>query len=429
MATYINYGEGEEDAVVQGAEWLRSVMVQLAGASEADQKAADGKFANRWKELHEESETKKKSYYGPVFDFFVDHSEDLFNSISKSDRPEERVKELESFYALVMNILTNLEDEAQINPATRRLCEVFSNGTLQAELRLRLLMMLYNTYNNPVMEQRHWIFKYIIDYAAKASLFDQVLPYLEYLDAWMEDWEGFLTVDDKRKLFKDIATYMRDIKKRLDAFMYLKKYHLLCQGEDKKVTESEEVQAMTVLMLTDAISLPSVIQFDDILSYDTVKALGKDKKHADLVKLCEIFLSGGVNDLKAFHDKNKKLFEEHKLNFDDAPGSDAMSKIRLLTLATLVHGRPEISLEEVASELSEEKDKVEQWVVRAISEGVIDGRIDQLNHKVLVKSSFQRKFEKAEWGFLDSKLTQWIDNLENVIKFIGEQKSMREGIN
>jgi len=60
--------------------------------------------------------------------------------------------------------------------------------------------------------------------------------------------------------------------------------------------------------------------------------------------------------------------------------------------------------------------------VKALSEGVIDGRIDQLNRKVLVKSSFQRKFEKEEWAFLDSKLSNWIDNLENVIKFIGEQK-------
>merc|ERR1719336_2787323 len=103
-----------------------------------------------------------------------------------------------------------------------------------------------------------------------------------------------------------------------------------------------------------------------------------------------------------------------------------MSKIRLLTLATMAHGKSELDLAEVATALEENEDSVESWVVRAISEGVIDGRIDQLNHKVLVKSAFQRKFEKEEWQFLDSKLTQWIDNLENVIKFIGEQKALKE---
>merc|ERR1711972_1202035 len=99
-----------------------------------------------------------------------------------------------------------------------------------------------------------------------------------------------------------------------------------------------------------------------------------------------------------------------------------MSKIKLLTLATLTHGKSECSLAEVAKALEENEDDVERWVVRAISESVIDGRIDQLNHKVLVKSAFQRKFEKEEWSFLDGKLSAWIDNLESVIKFIGEQK-------
>merc|ERR1712185_421654 len=101
--------------------------------------------------------------------------------------------------------------------------------------------------------------------------------------------------------------------------------------------------------------------------------------------------------------------------------------ISLLTLATKVHGRTEITLQEVANALEEDVDKVEPWVVRALSEGVIDGRIDQLNHKVLVKSAFQREFGKAEWAFLESKLVQWTENLENVIKFIGEQKQLREG--
>merc|ERR1712050_419457 len=105
---------------------------------------------------------------------------------------------------------------------------------------------------------------------------------------------------------------------------------------------------------------------------------------------------------------------------------DAMSKIRLLTLATLAHNRSEMTLAEIATKLEEKEENVEPWVVRAISEGVIDGRIDQLSHKVLVKSAFQRKFGNEEWKFLDTKLSQWIENLENVIKFIGDQKHLRE---
>merc|ERR1711924_361617 len=125
----------------------------------------------------------------------------------------------------------------------------------------------------------------------------------------------------------------------------------------------------------------------------------------------------------AFHKKNQAVFKDYDLKFEDA-----MAKMRLLTLATKVHGKSEITLKEVASALEESEDNVERWVVRALSEGVIDGRIDQLNHKVLVKSAFQREFGKNEWAFLDAKLVQWTENLDHVIKFIGEQKKIREGV-
>merc|ERR1712139_133807 len=164
------------------------------------------------------------------------------------------------------------------------------------------------------------------------------------------------------------------------------------------------------------------IQFDDILALDAVKQCAKGKNQS-LVDLCKLFLNGDVKDLDAFHKKNQAVFKDHDLNFEEA-----MAKMRLLTLATKVHGKSEITLKEVADALEESEDNVERWVVRALSEGVIDGRIDQLNHKVLVKSAFQREFGKAEWAFLDSKLTQWTDNLENVIKFIGEQQKLREGV-
>lgn len=412
MATYINYGEGEEDATVQGAEWLANVLRQTK----------DDKTANAFLEKFKELQNVEQHRYdvGPIFDLFLDNCEELFDCIPESGKSaEERLKEVESFFALVLSLLLMLEDDEHLTASTKRLCKYFSGGSTQPELRLRLLMMLYNTYNLPSFEHRYSVFKYVVDYAAKVSLFDQVLPYLEYLDAWMVDWEKFMTQADKQALYRDISSYMRALNKRSEAFVYLKKFHMLFAGESAKELNTAEKE--TVLLLKDAIQLPSVIQYDDILAFDTVKALAKTKgSSADLTQLCQVFLSGTVQDLRDFHGKHKKLFDEYDIKFEDA-----LSKIRLLTLATLAHARAELSLAEIAKALEEKEENIEPWVVRAISEGVIDGRIDQLNHRVLVKSSFQRKFEKEEWAFLDSKVTQWIDNLESVIKFIGEQQALR----
>ncbi|CAK0845762.1 unnamed protein product [Prorocentrum cordatum] len=413
MALYINYGEGADEATVQGAEWLQRII--------ADQKGADAE-----KEFNEKFSAflvdGVLQDLGPVFDLFVDHSKDLFASIPDA-RPEERVRDIEGFFALVLSMLLLLDEEEHLDKATTRLCDLFSSSAdQQPELRLRLLMMLYNTFNDLPCEARYRVFKCVVDFSAKARLFDQVLPYMEYLDTWMVDWNAYLTIDDKRTLFRDIAQYMQAFGKRLEHFLFLKRYHDSYQGEKADAIGAKETQDLAVELIKVAVALPSVIQFDDILNFDTVKALGKGK-HKDLVELCRVFLSGTVSDLRDFNKKNPKLFDDHSLKFDDA-----LAKVRLLSLASIVHGKSEISLSEVAEALQEDVDCVEKWVVRAISEGVVDGRIDQFNSKVLVKTSFQRTFEKGEWSFLDSKLTQWIDNLENVIKFIGEQKVLREGL-
>eukprot|EP00434_Breviolum_minutum_P035373 symbB.v1.2.031310.t1/scaffold3621.1/size53154/5 len=320
-------------------------------------------------------------------------------------------------------MLLLLEDPKHLDTATTQLCELFSADTeQQPELRLRLLMMLYNTLN-PTFEFRYRVFKYTLDFAAGADMFDQVLPYLDYLESWMVDWETTLQMDEKRTLYSDISKYMRNYGKKPEAFQYLKMYHSLFQNESPDVLKKPEVVSQTIQLIKDAIMLPVVIQFDDILLLDSVKALKSTKEEA-LVVLCEVFLSGTVDDLKEFRKtpefqkKNGKVFDEHGLNFQDA-----MSKIRLLTLASMARGQSELPLDEIAKQIQESPSSVEPWVVRAISEGVIDGRIDQLNRKVLVKSAFLRKFEKEEWNFLDSKLSQWIDNLEEVIKFLGDQKN------
>eukprot|EP00747_Dinoflagellata_sp_TGD_P192351 gnl/TRDRNA2_/TRDRNA2_57087_c0_seq2.p1 gnl/TRDRNA2_/TRDRNA2_57087_c0~~gnl/TRDRNA2_/TRDRNA2_57087_c0_seq2.p1 ORF type:complete len:415 (+),score=120.16 gnl/TRDRNA2_/TRDRNA2_57087_c0_seq2:63-1307(+) len=410
MATFINYGEGEEDATVQGAEWLQRVIQQKQGMDE------ESKFIEKFRELYLDHESHRFDY-GPVFDLFVDYSEDLFAAIPET-RGEDRVKEVESFFALVISMLLLLEDAEHLDRSTSRLCKLFSASKEEhPELRLRLLMMLYNTFNNPTFQFRYRIFKGILDYSAFAGLFDQVLPYLDYLDAWMVDWDPYLTADDKRQLFIDISVHMRSMGKRQDAFLYLKRHLLLYQGETEKNLVKAESPA--VQLVQDAVQLSSVMQFDDLLSIDAVKALSKSSKYKDLLQLLKIFHTGSVDDLKAYHKTHTKQFEELSLSLEDCN-----TKIKLLTLATVALGKTEMPLTDVADVIQEQPDKVETWVVRALSEGVIDGRIDQLNHKVVVKSAFQRKFEKEEWAFLDSKLSQWIDNLENLMKFTGEQKKL-----
>lgn len=405
MATYINYGE-QGDAIVQAAEWLRVIIRNQKSASD------ESAFFTKFQGLYADNESPKFNV-GPVLDLFVERTEQIFSVIPEV-RNEDKIKEVESYFAVVLSMFSRLQDESDLEKSTNSLGKVLSDKPEQhPELRLRLLMMLYNSFP-PLFPMRYRIFKHAIDFAAKSSLFDLVVPYLEYLDDWMVDWAPNMKEEDKQALFLDISTYMRQLGKRQEAFAYLRRYMGLFQGKDAACKQAQEA---AVQIIKDAVELPSVLQFDDILGLDAVKALGKSKQSGDLVELCNVFLTGGVADLTKFNEKSKKTFKDNGLSYEDA-----RSKIKLLAIASLCLGKSEIHLSEVAKVIEEKEDNVEPWVVRALSDGVIDGRIDQLNQKVMIKSAFQRKFGKEEWEFLDNKLQSWVDNLESVIKFIGEQK-------
>jgi len=412
MATYINYSlDDESDPTLQGADWLRGVI--RGGDTESEVANA---FYTKFQELYLEAQENPKRHdklMGEIFDLFLEHSGDIFAVIPLYARVEEKVQEVEGFLAIVMSLLLLLEEEAHLEKSTMKLCELFSGGDNHKELRLRLLMWLYNTFLQATLPVKYAIFKRILSYAAKQALFEQIVPYLDYLDNWMVDWN--LAPDEQGRLFLEVSGYMRDIGKKLEAFNYLKRYVQLSQGS--KDLSSKAIETASIQLVKDAITLPMVLQVDDVLALDAVKALRKGKQK-ELVGLLDVFLSGTFDDLRKFHDKNKAMFKEHP----DLSYEDVTSKVRLLTLATLAQGKSEVPLADVAKALQEEPDQVEKWVVKAISEDVIDGRIDQLNSRVLVKSNFQRKFGKEEWLFLDDKLSTWVDNLENLIKLVGVQK-------
>lgn len=55
--------------------------------------------------------------------------------------------------------------------------------------------------------------------------------------------------------------------------------------------------------------------------------------------------------------------------------------------------------------------EVEPWVVRAISRGLVDARMDQTAATVTVTRTIQRDFGSSQWTGLQSKLRAWRDNV------------------
>lgn len=406
MATFINMGflnDSGIDAVVQTAEHIAPIIKERTGD------AAAAAFDESFKSMYEEEN------YHKIFNLLIENGGLLFEVIGEANDRPAKEREAEGYFTVLISLLMQMEDEASLTETTEKLCETFGAETESPELRLKLFMMLYNTFQ-PSFPLRYPVYEKTLRFAAKAKCFDAMLPYLERLDEWLADWS--LNAGQKRDLFLLISQKLRELGRRAPAFEWLKKHCLLYQG-DAEALKGKDAPVAGLDLVLDAVTLPQVLQMDDLLPLAVVQELGKSKEKKPLLELMEIFMDKGMEELLAFHKKNPKLFDEHKISLEDAT-----SKMRLLTLATLAQGNQELSLADVAVALKENEDTAEKWVVRAISEGVIDGRIDQTRKQVLVKSSLPRKFGKKEWQFLGAKLDSWINNIDNLLVLVRQQEAL-----
>ena len=64
------------------------------------------------------------------------------------------------------------------------------------------------------------------------------------------------------------------------------------------------------------------------------------------------------------------------------------------------------------------EDDIEEWIIEAMSHGIVDAKIDQLNEKIIIKTTTVRQINKAEWVKIQEKIRAWkqrFQTIENVL--------------
>jgi translation initiation factor 3 subunit M len=110
-------------------------------------------------------------------------------------------------------------------------------------------------------------------------------------------------------------------------------------------------------------------------------------------------------------------------------------KISLLTVASLAasaaanaDGLVELAYDGVAAALGVDAAAVEDWVIDAIGAGVIEGRMDQLQRRVIVKRAIPRAFDpQTAWPEIAAKAQEWVANIDELLAIIGKARAERAG--
>lgn len=346
-----------------------------------------------------------------LFDFLLGVEKVVIAGVVKPDEVPENAKADRDLYDAFYSVLNHLLLEHDATPwpkeqiarvqqlATRLSTTEYSEV---AELRLKQLMILYNSV--PLDSTgRLLAFRAVLTHAKATGQLSVVRPYVARVDDWFGDWG--ITQDETHALYLQIADVYKILGSQEEQIKALYTLLDMYEGADKAVQKKHaDVGVELLTIVTDA---PHVLDFTEFLGLAVVQQL-QEGAHAKLFAMVGLLARG---DLKAFvkdHPPKDAFFATYKLSYEQC-----LTKMRLLTLANIAQAG-ELPLSDVATVLQMDEEEAEHWVVRAVSSGILNARVDQIKRVVLVKSAFQRSFGQDQWKKLHEQLGQWIGNLERI---------------
>jgi translation initiation factor 3 subunit M len=93
---------------------------------------------------------------------------------------------------------------------------------------------------------------------------------------------------------------------------------------------------------------------------------------------------------------------------------ETLTKMRLMSLGGIRNGGGEVSYKEICDKLKIDSKECEEWVVRGISSGLVDAKLDQVREVCIITRATQRVFGRNQWSELKNSLSNWSENLQSM---------------
>jgi len=241
--------------------------------------------------------------------------------------------------------------------------------------------------------------------AVTAVVFPGEEPPQPRLVSLLDSWQ----VQDRRDLYRTVASVLpvTDIRKQRFLLLLVESY------TDKDASSAHSVDAAkeaAVGAIRDPVSL--FVHQRSMLSLPAIQALGQS--NGMLLGLLKIFQEGKLSDYKAFLDSNGG--EDAVLKPLGLDAESCMRNMRILSLCSLASDLEEIPYSTIAETLQLPSDsEVESWVIAAVSSGLLQAKMDQLEHTVMVERSVVRQFGPEQWKSLQSRLRLWKQNVGGLL--------------
>jgi len=183
---------------------------------------------------------------------------------------------------------------------------------------------------------------------------------------------------------------------------------LILLGDNKdQITKNKDLIIRTSKL---ALEHPKITQFEYLYNTPAIKALKEEKIEEKLEELLHIFTYDTLDEYNKWESTNKKYLDDSSLD-----AQVLKNKIMYLSFCSLAMNDNVITFDKLAEIVDIKRDEIEEWVVDAVVNDIIDARIDQDNEQVIINTFTQRTTN------LKDRINKTTSDFDSVLSKIREQ--------
>jgi len=311
---------------------------------------------------------------------------------SASDADLEAV--MNSFISLILYCTF---DEKLTRKFIAKLTEMGAS-TSNALLRIKVLNNLFVglPVTNPL---RYDVYIGQLRLASKFGQTNDIMTSLKQVEAWLKTWS--VDMEQRRVCYRELHAALKDQQRSEEATKVMLEL-LATYDEASAVLAKEDAEKCAI----DFISKPDVFIMDHLLKLKPVTTL----QGQPIYRLLEIFVSGVLADYLEFYEVHKDYVTEIGLDHEAN-----IHKMRILTTLSLSVQEKEISFNDLRAILGfTDEDDIEEYIIDLIKSKLLHAKMDEMNEKMVIRSSSVRTFGTDQWQQLEQKLESWFSNMQAI---------------
>ncbi|XP_041972843.1 eukaryotic translation initiation factor 3 subunit M [Aricia agestis] len=262
-------------------------------------------------------------------------------------------------------------------------------------IALQSLWRLYNNLetNSPL---RYHVYYHAIELAARVGLVQEVFKGVEQLKKEFENCPP--SNEQMQKLYRLLHQVLKEQNSELASKVMIE---LLGTYTDENASYARED---AIKCIATALADPNSFLLDPLLALKPVRFLEGELIH----DLLNIFVSEKLSSYQTFYNSHKEFVHSQGLNHEQN-----VKKMRILTFMQMAESNPEITFDEIISELQIEEKDVEAFIIEVLKTRLVRARMDQAARSVRVSSTMHRTFGRAQWQQLRDVLLLWRANVQH----------------